>query len=170
MLPYILYGLALALLGATLWVLLQVSQRFVRADSPQEPPFLPILHQRLDALEQRMNALEDTPSVNFDPIRELLEELGERMDSYERDLEEGLDVARRREARIRQTVRRAQTRMEEEGELDPAFVAEVEELQRRDGAASPGEGVQPVPEDVGGGTPSSIPGVTVEQLRKARMM
>lgn len=133
-----------------------------------EAPGEPYLRDRLDELTQRVHALEDTPEYDLGPIVSLLEELAAQMDTFERDLEEGLDVARRRENRIRTAVSRAMARLEEDGEADPNLLAVAEELRDRDGGRGEEEGVQPVQEGLGVAfdQPSAVPGLTERQLRE----
>ena len=130
----------------------------------------------LAAMEHRLNTLEHewdqfTESApDLQPITDVLEDMARQMTDFERDLEEGLEVTRRREARVRVAVARAAKRMEESGEIDPGFVAEVEEIQRRDGGES--ESIQ-LPTLQGGvdlDQPSSIPGVTLRELWQAEGM
>lgn len=106
--------------------------------------------------------------------RELTHELMVRMDALEADhtsvraaVALGIENVERVENRIRATIRRASKELEEHGLESPGLQAEAHQLSLVDGdGIEPGE-VPPMPEDVEGDW-SSIPGVTVEQLRKVR--
>lgn len=81
---------------------------------------------------------------------------------------EGIERVGRAEQRVAETVRRAKRRADEAGYEDPGVEAEVAELQRRD--ADGGDQLQllqpGVEDDVG--DVSSVRGVSVEQLQRAR--
>lgn len=154
-------GAFAVLLGS--WALYEARQ------TPGPPPALGILQESVTAHARMLDDLTERPEANLDPFVELLTEFAGRMDQYERDLEEGLDVSRRREARVRQAVHRALQKYEEDGEIDPGLAALAGEIQPADGDGGPEEGVQPVPEGMDWDQPSSIPGVSLGQLRQARM-
>ncbi len=87
-------------------------------------------------------------------------------------VDEGIREVKRREERVKATVRRAQKELAEVGYEHPGLEAEATELQLIDGGGGEDPGVPPMYEDMAdasqGPEPSSIPGVTAEQLRRAR--
>jgi len=78
----------------------------------------------------------------------------------------GIEHSERIERRIKGTVARAISELEDG--VTPALRAEAEELGLFDGDGSPESYLPSMHEDVGEGSPSSVPGVTREQLQKVR--
>jgi len=83
---------------------------------------------------------------------------------------EGIERVGRAEARVTETVRRAKRRADEAGYTDPGIEAEAAELQRVDGDGSEASSVPVLHTDVGDDVshPSSVRGVSVEQMQRAR--
>lgn len=129
---------------------------------------------RLRVLEQVV-PMEVTPPFDAAPIWESLSSkqtailrLENQVDDQTLAIAEGIERVGRAEKRIAETVRRAKRRADEAGYEDPGVEAEVAELHRRDGDGSEQlQIVQPdVEDDVGDA--SSVRGVSVEQLQRAR--
>jgi len=98
------------------------------------------------------------------------EALQKRMDELTLAVADGIGRTERAESRIKNTVYRAKQKLAASGLSDPALDAEADDLPPSDG-----EGVAPVPavqQSVEEATdvPSSVPGVTVGQLRRGRML
>ena len=135
-----------------------------------------VLEERIKVLEERP---ESDPSEPYDDsgIMTLLEALAEEVAAiraWRNDItlavDEGIKRVDRAERRIKQTVTRARKELEERGFTDPGLDAEAHELRVIDGEGGDVEGVPPVSEDVEepGDEPSSIPGVSLSQLHRAR--
>lgn len=139
----------------------ELRERLVRAEVSIER-----ISEALDGLQ--------TPSVDpFDPtpIEATLDGLEARLDQLAVAVAEGIERVQRTESRIAATLQRAQERMEREfGGVDPAVAAEAREFHGVDGTASYGGGVPPMQPEVeaAGDQPSSVPGVSVAHLQRAR--
>lgn len=86
-------------------------------------------------------------------------------------LAEGIEHEERRERRIKSVVQRARKQLQALDLEDGALEAEYGDLSEDDGEGSDGDGVLPLHEDVAApaeDTPSSIRGVSLEQLQRAR--
>lgn len=85
-------------------------------------------------------------------------------------IEEGIERVARAEQRVKEAVRRAKARADAAGYEDPGVEAEVAELDRRDDGGSEQSELSLLHAGVedDGGHPSSIRGVTIEQLQRAR--
>ena len=83
---------------------------------------------------------------------------------------EGIERVARAENRVTEAVRRAKRRADAAGYVDPGIEAEVAELQRLDDDGGATGSVPVLHQDLAGddGNPSSVRGVTVEQLQRAR--
>lgn len=119
-----------------------------------------------EVVEQIRGAVTELQQAQNALVQEVASLAGD-MDRFEKDLEEGLEIARRRENRIRAAVARAQAEFEESGEISPGYQAEVAELRRSDGERGSEEGVFPLHPEVAEAEPSSIPGLTLEELNQA---
>jgi len=86
-------------------------------------------------------------------------------------LAEGIEHEERRERRIKATVRRARAERDEDDEPDPALEGEWDEIRDRDDERSEERGMRELPGEMDADPldgPSSVPGVTIRQLRHAR--
>ena len=83
---------------------------------------------------------------------------------------EGIERVARAEARVAETVRRAKRRADAAGYVDPGVEGEVAELQRGDDDRIAEGSVPVLHQELANddGNPSSVRGVTVEQLQRAR--
>ncbi len=149
--------------------------------------------ERLRGMMERISQLESIPTPTVDPevvatavaahlerIDELAavvdelasqgKELDDRVREYVIALAEGIERVDRSERRVKATVARARKELESRGLVDPGVEAESEELRLVDAARGSDRGVYPVREPVEPGVPppSSIPGVSAEQLRTLR--
>jgi len=103
--------------------------------------------------------------------------LGARTDALEAErkqmtlaIAEGIERVDRADRRIKDTVRRARKELADDGYAHSGLEAEASEFRPIDGAGGPAGGLQPVPgalEEVDE-APSTIPGVTLAQLRQIR--
>lgn len=109
-------------------------------------------------------------------LQEALETQGDQIERLQADykslvvaVDEGIQDVKRRENRIRASIRRAQEELEEHGVQVPSIEAEAAEIRQLDGEGSPDQGVPPVREDLaelrsalaavpGGFTPEEIGG------------
>lgn len=109
------------------------------------------VHERLSKLEQRVGEAliqeEDVEAV-LQPFVELLTEFAADLEAMEKRLNDGLQLADRREKRIRAAVTRGLARLEEEGVLDENLEATLAEVLERDGGGRPPQGMPPVRESV----------------------
>ena len=170
-----------------------VSESYYRSMFGTRPKWNDGIEARLDALAEGLAALAksspDTQSGVVDPrVLRLLEDLradiDARLSAYAANLDQlrtavahGIENEVRREKRIAATIRRARQELEDSGLRDPALEAEYGQLSVLDGAGSDGSGLPAVSDDLGQdpgsspeNEPSSVPGVTVGQLQRARML
>lgn len=115
--------------------------------------------------EERPEPADHGPA--FDRHERMIEALEERIDSLRLAVSEGIQHVDRAENRIKATVARAQKKLEEHGYESPGLDAEALQLRLVDGGGSEESELPPVHPSVEG-TPSSIPGVTLEELQRAR--
>jgi len=88
-------------------------------------------------------------------------------------LSDGIEHEERRERRIQATVRRARKELQESGLAHDGLQAEFDGLSVIDGDGGVDDEVSPLHGEVeasSGGEESSVPGVTIEQLQRARGM
>lgn len=99
-----------------------------------------------------------------------LADLTARVQDQTLAIEEGIERVGRAEQRVKETVRRAKARATAAGYEDPGIEAEIAELQRRDGEGGEEQRLRLLHDGVGEAesSPSSIHGVTIEQLHRAR--
>lgn len=120
-----------------------------------------------DALLVALTEREPQEPVHDDSeTRSRLAELEARLEETRAAVAQGIQHVERTERRIKATIRRAMEEHEEGG--SPALRSEAEQLGLLDGTGSDVGGVQPLPAEVGPDRPSSIPGVSAEQLARAR--
>lgn len=128
---------------------------------------------RLDALEdhrethaRNITTTEDDQRLLFAAIDTLTDQIAE----LKLAIDEGILKTNRAERRVRTAVSRARSELSELGIVDPTVEAEASELRDVDGVRSETVGVLPVRGEVEGNaeTPSSIPGVSIEQIRRMR--
>ena len=149
--------------------------------------------ERLGDLMGKIAHLESVPTATVDPevvaaavaahlerIDELAavvdelatqgKELDDRVREYVIALAEGIERVDRSERRVKATVARARKELEARGLVDPGVEAESEELRLVDAARGSDRGMSPVRQTVEPAfpAPSSIPGVSAEQLRTLR--
>ena len=108
------------------------------------------------------------------PIAEAIDEVRARMSALEADHKDvraavahGIEDIERVDNRIKATVRRVKTQLDEAGLESPALSAEAEHLRVIDGGGGDPGGLPPVQEDVGE-VQSSIPGVPAAVLARVR--
>ncbi len=135
------------------------------------------VQEQLASILARLDALESAPRLPlhaelFDPRLDALETGFDRITSDFKAtnfaVSEGIERTDRSERRIHATIKRARKELGKLGYEDPGLEAEAHELQLIDGGGGDGGRLPEVPEDVAPGTqePSSIPGVTADQLRR----
>lgn len=149
--------------------------------------------ERLGDLMGRTTQLESVPTPTVDPevvatavathierIDELIatveelasqgKDLDDRVREYVIALAEGIERVDRSERRVKATVARARKELEARGLVDPGVEAEDEQLRLVDAARGSERGVFPMRQTVEPDipAPSSIPGVSAEQLRHLR--
>jgi len=95
-------------------------------------------------------------------------EQGRRMDDLELAVAEGIRGVTRERNRINKTVGSARRLLRENGLEHPALESEYEDLQPVDAEPREAEQLQLVPQDVASTGPSGIPGVTLQDLDRAR--
>jgi len=140
------------------------------------------IEERIDALESLQNwqdIHESLQSVNLEigVLRASSEQFTREQDKVARQIVEltlavgeGIEKVERYERRIKATIQRAQKQLAERGLESPALDAEDRDLRLVDGAGSGERGVPTVPDEVAQSAEqaSSVPGVTLEQLQRAR--
>ena len=101
-----------------------------------------------------------------------LEQMRAKVERWTAAIAEGIERTERSERRIRSTVERARKELKSLGYTHEGLDAEDAQLRLVDGAAGEVKGVSDVPEGLEGDAdaPSSVPGVTLGQLRRARGM
>lgn len=138
--------------------------------------------QQLRDIEGRLRSLEQAPTEDSTAsleaahqlLRDNFEATTRRLDeSFDRLLlavAEGIEKVERKERRIDAVIGRARKELKEHGLESSALTAEGHELHLVDGTGSDEPGLPAVREEVAGPTEqaSSVRGVTVEQLKRAR--
>ena len=99
-----------------------------------------------------------------------VEELMRRVDHLVVAVAEGIERTDRAERRIRDTVKRARKELKAAGLENPGMEAEAEQLRLVDGDGGADGGLRPLPAPVESAAPeaSSIKGVSLETLQRAR--
>lgn len=160
-----------------------IASRIEKLESaPREPPDKQ-LRRDLDELSDRIEAIKEAgtevladlagrTAADDATLRETLDALSEKYDDIVLAVSEGIERTDRSERRIQATIRSARRRLAEGGYSDPGIEAEVDQLRAENGESGDPEGVPPVREALALVDPesSSVKGVTVEQLRRARGM
>lgn len=147
---------------------------------------LPGIVARIDRLESApppkpdLQPVFDKLAVMMDPFLERMDKLGvveKQIAELEAKLEDmtiaisdGIERVDRAERRVTATIQSARKKFKDGGYVDPGLEAEAAELRVRDGDGGAEVGVPPLPEGVEPPleTPSSIPGVSLEQMRRFR--
>ena len=150
MVTNILIGIAAAFLGALAVRLLGGPARATQVPPPVEDA--PDTHP---------------PSALDMDVRPDITRLEAQMIELRMAVAEGIQHVERVEKRIKGTIRRARKEFADEGYEHAGLEAENSELQHLDGTGGPEGGMLPMPEELGEAQ-SSIPGVTVAQLRTIR--
>jgi len=169
------------------------SEKYVGSMFGTRPKWNDGIEARLDALADTLAALAkpspDTHSGVVDPrvvrlLDDLRADIDARLSAYAANLDQlrtavahGIENEVRREKRIAATIRRARQELEDSGLRDPALEAEYGQLSVLDGAGGDGSELPAVSDDLGQDPgysaedqPSSVPGVTVAQLQRARSL
>ena len=132
---------------------------------------------RIDRMESHTTpavAPEDIEAIheieaNYGQWRDRLDGFDDRIKELVHAVAEGIERTARAERRVKSVVRRARKELAESGLQDPALEAEDTELRLLDGAGGDSGGVPPMLDAVEAAPQaSSIPGVTLEALRRAR--
>jgi len=145
----------------------EILERLDRLETDPIPPKMP------EAMQQIIVGLGSDWQKTSKQITDLLEDVDALAQAH-KDIviavAEGIERVDRSERRIQGTIKRAQKKLADHGFVDEGLDAEVDQLQLIDGDRGKEPGVQPVRDEVASvkETPSSIEGVTLEQLRKAR--
>jgi len=143
---------------------------FDRLDRLETAPAPPQLSEEMQEIVFKVGG--DWGSINT-KIEGLVEDVDALVQAH-KDIviavAEGIERVDRSERRIQGTVKRAQKKLAEHGFVDEGLEAEVDGLQLIDGDRGKEPGVQPVRSEVASAeeTPSSVAGVTQQQLRRAR--
>jgi len=143
----------------------------------QAPNAIERVQEQLASILTRLDALESAPRLPlhaelFDPRLDALETGFDRITSDFKAtnfaVSEGIERTDRSERRIHATIKRARKELGKLGYEDPGLEAEAHELQLIDGGGGDPGGVPEVPPDMASAPadPSSIPGVTADQLRR----
>jgi len=138
---------------------------------------LDALREQLEGILARLDRVESAPTPTDRVLN--LEELGVAQDAHLDQLttqikdltfavSEGIERTDRAERRVRGVIQRARKELGARGYEDPGLEAEAYELRAVDGDGSKDGGLPVVPEEVAEvePAPSSIRGVSAEQLRK----
>jgi len=138
---------------------------------------LETLREQLGGYLTRLERLESAPTPTDRVLN--LEELGVAQDAHLSELQtkikdltfavsEGIERTDRAERRVRGVIQRARKELGKLGYEDPGLEAEAHELRVVDGDGSADGGVPAVSEEVAevDAAPSSIQGVTADQLRR----
>jgi len=131
------------------------------------------LENKLESLQGSLGALRGM----FNDLKPQMAVSNTRLDAIETRIKElvhaiaeGIERTARAERRIGQTIARARAELKKRGYKDPGIEAEDRELRLIDADGSDESAVSPVPKDVGepSPAPSSVSGVSQDQLRRAR--
>lgn len=124
------------------------------------------LHDLRSLIEvQAMGA--ETPS-ELSLVEDRLHYIDQRLQELTIAVAEGITHVERAEARVRTTVRRARKELEASGLEHAGLTAEFEQLSVINGGGGDPSGVPPMPTEMASDQESSIPGVSLETLRRAR--
>ena len=123
---------------------------------------------QLDALSGQVEA----QATALDVLKARGEDLWERLQKQTLAISEGIERVTRAENRINNTVQRARKELKKLGYTDSGLEAEDRELRLLDAGRGDGSGLHEVQEELEDPDEavSSVPGVTIGQLRRARGM
>jgi len=158
---------------ATLAELYRIRDRLECLETAPVPDLPVELESRISALVRRDGDLQD----GIDRVGQAVTELSGHIDGFDdwrKDLviavSEGIERTDRAERRIQATVSRARRQLAKLGYEDPGLESEAVELQLVDGERSEKGELPAVPTPVGEDVskPSSVRGVSIETMRRAR--
>lgn len=139
---------------------------------------LVVLEATINGIAARVESLESTPTTGADPeLERKVDDLCRAHDVLERligdqtiAIAEGIERVDRAERRIKATVQSARRKLAESGHVDDRVEAEAAQLHLEHGGGGLGNGVPPLSDDVEdpGDQGSSVPGVSIAQLQRAR--
>lgn len=144
------------------------------APAPEDHrPQLEALRRNLDGVVSGLGDLRNQVDLFPDGAEKLayrLDLLESKVKDQTHAIAEGIERTARAERRIGQTVARARAELKKRGFSDPGVEAENRELHDLDGEGGDDGKLQAVREDVAEDDelPSSVPGVTLGQLKRAR--
>lgn len=161
--PQIAFAVALGILSGAILVLGGILFAFWRILTAHDAE-LARLRTRSEHAETALGTLE--PAAELASRVRVLEDA---QDDVMLAVAEGIKNVERAENRIRATVSRARKQLEDSGVEHAGLEAEAAELRLIDGGGGSPEGLPPMPADMGA-TPSSIPGVSLTELQRARGM
>ncbi len=138
---------------------------------------LDALREQQDEITSRLERLESAPTptdrvVNLEELAAAQDAHLSQLDTQIKDLlfavETGVERVDRAERRVRGVIQRARKELAKLGYEDPGLEAEAHELRAVDGDGGKDGGVPDVSEEVAAvdGAPSSIKGVTADQLQR----
>ena len=132
----------------------------------ESDPASPVLAADLSLLRHDIDAVKASQAL----IKSQLELFDVKIKEITLATADGIERVDRAERRVKATIQSARRKFAEGGYVDEGVEAEDQELRLVDGTGSEEQGLQPVSEEVEevGGTASSIPGVSIEQLQRAR--
>ena len=112
----------------------------------------------------------DADAFGREEIRRRLDDLGARLDHQTLAISDGIERTTRAENRINNTVQRARAQLKKRGVVDAGLEAEDREIRRDDADRGDENGVRSLSDGLerDDETPSSVPGITVAQLRRFR--
>jgi len=148
-----------AVVGWLIWV----TRRLAYISESYRAPDVDGLRTKLDYVETLSQHLE----IQHD---EHVQKTAGRFGDLTIAIDSGIKHVERAEARVRGVVTRAKRELADKGVEAPGLEAEMGELQLLDGDTVFEQGMQQLPPDVEVPEPSSIPGITADELRRARMM
>lgn len=123
----------------------------------------------LGAIASAIESFEFPALTPPEPVEDQrIVDLQRRMDDLTNAVGDGILRVQRSENRIRAIVDGAKKQLAEAGFEHPGVEAEFNQLRELDGTDQPEEPVPAVPEslELVPGSPSSVPGVTIEQLQR----
>ena len=137
-----------------------------RVEALESRPKPPDLAPTLDSIEHDIDALQAS-SGDYQNQMELFEG---RIKDLTIAIAEGIKGYEKSERRVQATIQRAQKELKARGLESPGLEAEAHDLRLVDGGRSDEYGVPAVPPEVAQAADqaSSVPGVTLEQLQRAR--
>jgi len=137
-----------------------------RVDALESRPDSPELRKTIDSINLEIASLRAT-SDGFDTKILALEN---KMTNLVLAVAEGIQGYEKSERRVQATIQRARKQFKERGFESPGLEAEAHDLRLIDGARGDEFGVPAVPPEVAQAADeaSSVPGVTLEQLQRAR--